>query len=373
VKFFCDRIALLAAIVTASRATAAKSPVPALEGLLLEAGDGNVRLTGYDLKTGIVALVEAEVEEPGGIVLNARLLAEIVRHAPEDRISFASGAGHQMRIDCGANVFEIIGSPDEDYPELPSIDGQNSVEIEARTLRAMITQTSFVIAVNDLSRPAHTGALFEVERHRVTVVTLDRYRLAIRREELTAGDAEPCAFIVPGGALEEVEKIIQGDEDPVKITVGAKHIMFTIGATVLISRRLEGEFFNYRSSIPKSAKYTIRADRRELVDAIERVSLIINDKVKSPVRCIFADGALRLLSQSPFGRASDEVGVDGDGEGIEIGFNNKYLLDALRAAPADEVAVQLTTAGSPSFLLPADGGEQFLYMILPVRLSRAEE
>jgi DNA polymerase-3 subunit beta len=369
--FVSDRLSLLTAILTAIRATAAKSPVPALEGLLLETVENSVKITGYDLKTGIVAAVDAEIREPGSIVLNARLFAEIVRRLPDETVTVATGQNYQTKIECGASTFEIIGSPASDYPELPGVDAQSSVEISGKALKSMIVQTNFAVSDNE-SRPVYTGALFEIEGSTATVVAVDGFRLALRREALERETDAAYAFIVPGTALAEVEKIISGEEDTVSVTVGAKHVMFSIGATVLVSRRLEGEFLNYKNSIPKAGKYTIQVSRRELVDAVERVSLIISDKVKSPVRCVFGDNAVQLTSISAFGRASDECVSSGDGEKLEIGFNNKYLLDALKAAPSDNVEIQLTSAVSPCVILPAGGDTAFLYMILPVRLSRAE-
>jgi DNA polymerase-3 subunit beta len=369
--FSSDRLSLLTAILTAVRATAAKSPVPALEGLLIETVGNAVKITGYDLKTGIIAAVDAEISEPGSIVLNARLFAEIVRRLPDETVTIATGQNYQTKIDCGASTFEIIGSPASDYPELPGVDAQSSVEISGKALKSMIVQTNFAVSDNE-SRPVYTGALFEIEGNTATIVAVDGFRLALRREALEHAAAAAYVFIVPGTALSEVEKIISGEEENVSITVGAKHIMFSIGATVLISRRLEGEFLNYKNSIPKSGKYSIQISRREFVDAVERVSLIISDKVKSPVRCVFGDNAVQLTSISAFGRASDECAASGDGENLEIGFNNKYLLDALKAAPADNVEIQLTSAVSPCVILPTDGDTAFLYMILPVRLSRAE-
>lgn len=206
----------------------------------------------------------------------------------------------------------------------------------------------------------------------LTVVAVDGYRLAMRREHLEDSNVEKSNFVVPGAALSEVEKIASESDHPVTISVGSKHVMFSIGDTVLISRRLEGEFLNYRNSIPHSSKYGIEVDRKTIVDAVERVSLIISDKLKSPVRCTFEDGVLKLLTTTVLGRASDECAVKGDGEGLEIGFNNKYLLDALKAASSEKICLQLSTGVAPCIIIPADGTRSFLYMILPVRLKANE-
>jgi len=366
-KFSCEKLQLLIAILTASRAAATKSPVPLLEGLLLETEGDNIRISGYDLKTGIITTLPAEVEQPGGIVLNARLFGEIIRRMPGLSITISVSSNYVAKISSENSEFEILGSPSSDYPELPAVDGQDSVEVDETLLKKMIAQTNFAVSDNE-SRPIHTGALFEIGGGNLTIVAVDGYRLALRREAMESGDDRSFNFVVPGTALSEVERIVSEGVEKVAITLGSKYIMFSFGSTVLISRRLEGEFLNYKTSIPQSSKYQLIIDRNEFIAAVERVSLIISDKLKSPVRCVFGDGIVKLNSVSALGKASDECGIEGDGEDLEIGFNDKYLLDALKAAPADEISFELTTGTAPCVLSPLDGSGNFLYMILPVRL-----
>jgi len=356
-KFSCEKYLLQSAVATASRAAAAKSSVPALEGLLVEAGADSVKVTGYDLKTYLV--------------LNARLLGDIVRKLPDDVLTVEVADGYMTRIRSGMSDFEIMGTSADDYPELPSVESVNSVGVPGKILRSMISQTCFAVSDNE-ARPIHTGALFEIEDGTLTVVAVDGYRLALRREEIEGVSEENCSFVVPGTALSEVEKIAPDTDDPVKITLGAKHVVFTTDDTTLISRRLEGEFLNYKKSIPSTGKYSVTVSTGELVSSVERVSLIISDRIKSPVRCTFGDGVLRLLTTTPLGRASDECAIDGNAEDLEIGFNNRYLLDALKAVPAEKVCIQLTSGVSPCLIVPVDGGGSFLYMILPVRLKANE-
>jgi DNA polymerase-3 subunit beta len=370
-KFTVEKSLLQTAIMTASRASAAKSAVPALEGLLIEASGNGVKISGYDLKTGIITSVPADVIEAGAIVLSARLFGEIIRKLPDNIVAVSSDDSLMTKIDCGMSEFQIIGTPAADYPDLPVVDYQRTIAITEKNLKSMIAQTNFAVSDNE-SRPIHTGALFEAEKGVLTVVAVDGYRLALRREPLSNFDGTALSFVVPGSALNEVEKIVSDDETAVSIMLGSKHIMFVIGGTVLISRRLEGEFLNYKNSIPHTEKYTIEADRRILVDAVERVALIINEKLKSPVRCTFDDGVIRILSSTALGRASDECPVKGDGEGLEIGFSDRYLLEALKAAPADQIRIKITSGISPCVIIPADGSSAFLYMILPVRLKANE-
>lgn len=370
-KFTVEKNLLQSAIMTASRASAVKSAVPALEGLLLEASGGNVKISGYDLKTGIMTTVPADVVIEGSIVLSARLFGDIIRKLPDNIVSFSADENLMTKIECGMSEFQILGTSSADYPDLPTVDYQKSLALTEKNLKNMIAQTNFAVSDNE-SRPIHTGALFEAEKDVLTIVAIDGFRLALRREQLSKTDMSSLKFVVPGGALSEVEKILSDNENLASIMLGSKHIMFVIGGTVLISRRLEGEFYNYKTSIPQVEKYSIEADRRAVVDAVERVSLIISDKVKSPVRCTFNDGVLKFLSSTALGRASDECVVKGDGEGLEIGFNNRYLLEALKAAPANNIRINIASGSLPCIIIPADGSSSFLYMVMPVRLKANE-
>lgn len=370
-KFSVEKNFLLGAIATASRASATKSAVPALEGLLIDAAGNSVKVSGYDLKTGITTAVPADVISEGKIVLNARLLGDIVRKLPDDVVLISAEENYMTKIVCGMSDFEILGTPPADYPDLPTVDYQNSLTMAQKILKDMIAQTNFAVCDNE-SRPILTGSLFEADKGVLTVVAVDGYRLALRREALAQSDAGSVSFVVPGTALTEVERIMGDVDDPVSIMLGSKHIMFVIGGTILISRRLEGEFLNYKNSVPLTEKYSIEADRRAVLDAVERVSLIISDKLKSPVRCTFSQGVLRFLTSTALGRASEECPVTGDGEDMEIGFNNKYLLEALKAAPAEKIRIKITSGVSPCVIVPADDSANFLYMVLPVRLKANE-
>jgi len=370
-KFTCEKLQLLSAILTASRAAATKSPVPLLEGLLLEAEDDILRITGYDLKTGIVTTIPAEVEKTGGIVLNARLFGDIIRKMPGQHVTVAVNSGYTAEISSEMSDFEILGFPTSDYPELPMVDEQDKIEINESVLKKMISQTNFAVSDNE-SRPIHTGALFETGDGELTIVAVDGYRLALRREPLEKSDIPDFSFVVPGTALNEVERILSDGDVNVVIVLGQKHIIFMIDETILVSRRLEGEFLNYKNSVPQQSKYRFKIEKDELVGAVERVSLIISDKMKSPVRCVFGEGLLKLNSASALGKASDECAMNGDGENLEIGFNDRYLLEALKAAPADDIYLELSSGVTPCVISPVDDAKNFLYMILPVRLKAYE-
>ena len=365
-KFSCTRSELQSAVTIAAKAASAKSPIPALEGILIEAGIDSIRLTGYDLKKGIYTKVSAEVTEPGSIVLGARIFGDIVRALPEGTVT-VSTSGTSATIKCENSEFSILGSDAADYPELPSIDGQTGVQLPQNLLSEIIRQTIFAVSDSE-ARPIYMGELFEISEGHLTVVAVDGYRLALRREPVEGMDGE-CSFIVPGTALSDLEKLCSATDDKVQISLGSKHISFAIGETVLISRRLEGDFLNYKKTVPTSFNVEVRTDRHFLQRTVERVSLIIDDKIKNPIRCTFGTDEIRIVCATALGKAEDACAVEGEGGGLEIGFNNRYLLDALKAAPADEIKVCLNTGSSPCIITPADGEENFLYMILPVRLK----
>lgn len=369
-KFSCEKALLQAAISTTSRAVSPKSSIPALEGILLEAGS-DLRLTGYNLETGIRTIVPADIREEGTLVLGARLFGEIVRKLPDDIVTFQS-ENYMVNIKCGMSEFNILGTDPEEFPELPTVEYQNSLILPQSRLKAMISQTLFAVSDNE-SRPIHTGSLFEVDSEGLTIVSVDGYRLALRHESIDKKEgAETFSFVVPGAALSEVEKICSDVDEPASVTQGARHVMFKVGDTMLVSRRLEGEFLAYRQAIPRNNTIHVEGDTRALLSSIDRVSLIISDKLKSPLRCVFDSNLLKISTKTAIGDAYDECPLSGDGGGLEIGFNNKYLMDALKAAPADRVRLELTTGVSPCVILPTQGDENFLYMVLPVRLKAGD-
>ena len=370
-KFSCEKALLQSVIATTSRAVASKSSIPALEGLLLQCGSAGLTVSGYNMQTGIRAKVPADITEDGEIVLNARLFGDIVRKMPDDVMTFSSDAKFMVHLACGDAAFDILGLSAADYPELPEVEDQFSARLPQNVLRDMIGQTLFAVSTNE-SRPVHTGSLFELNEKGLTIVSVDGFRLAVRQEKVERIDGGAFSFVAPGAALSEVEKICGDSEDGAEITLGNRHILFEIGDTELICRRLEGEFLDYKNAIPRSNPIRVVADTHQLIESIDRVSVVISDKLKSPVRCTFDHDKVFLSAKTGNGESKDVCPLSGDGQGLEIGFNNRYLMDALRYAPADTVEIQLNTGVSPAVIVPTDGGENFLYMVLPVRLKAAE-
>lgn len=365
-KFTCEKALLQAAISTASRAVPAKSTIPALEGLLLEAQEsGCLYITGYNQETGIRSQVQADVSEPGTMVLPARLFGEIIRKLADDTVLFQEEK-LKVHIACGMSEFDLMGIDPEDFPELPAVEYQNSFSMQEQTLRAMIGQTLFAVSTDE-SRPIHTGALLVVDEEGLTMVTVDGFRLALRREKVESKNNN-FEFVVPGASLSEVEKICRETDEVVEVHQGTRHVLFKMGNTILISRRLEGDFLAWRQAIPRNNPISVTVETRALLQSIDRVSLIVSEKLKSPLRCIMKEGEIDLTTKTAVGYAHDCCMTEGDGQGLEIGFNNKYMMDALKACPADRVKLELSSPITPCIIVPAEGEENFLYMVLPVRL-----
>jgi DNA polymerase-3 subunit beta len=324
------------------------------------------------LETGIITRVDAQIDDPGSIVLSARLFGEIIRKLPDDMVSVTT-EGDRVSITCGPTSFEILGISAEEFPELPVVDDGNGLVLTQGNLRAMISQVIFAVSDNE-SRPIHTGALFEVADQQLTLVAVDGYRLSLRRESILRKiGAAAYSFVVPGAALSEVEKICADSDEEISITEGKRHVTFLIGSTLLVARRLEGEFLNYRNTIPQNNSIKLEVDAADLQRSIDRASLIINEKLKSPLRCCFEDGTLSITSKTAIGSAFDRCPITGDGKGLEIGFNNRFLMEAIKAAPADRVRLELNSATSPCLILPLAGeADNFLYMVLPVRLRAGD-
>jgi len=364
-RFTCEKAVLLSAVGSAMRTVSTHTSIPALEGILIEASNTTVTFTGYNLSTGIKACIEAECEKPGAIVLKARLFGEIIRKSPDDMITIESDENLTVTIKCGMSEFTLVGLPASDYPDLPEPQQDKRLTVSQKKLKSMIGMTLFAVSDNE-SKPIHTGSLFDIKEGLLTVVSLDGFRMAMRREEVdTTG--EKFSFVVPGPALREVERLCADSDDSVSVSLGNRHITFEIEGVMLISRLLEGEFINYENVIPRNIKNTVVAQRNDLLEAVERVSLIINEKIKNPVRCVFGKNRLELSCATALGKANDVIDINNDGEELEIGFNNRYLLEALREVPDESVVFHLVDALSPCVIRPEEG-DAYLYMILPVRM-----
>lgn len=364
-KFTVNKSDMTEAVSNIQRAVSSKTSIPALEGILLSASEGSLELCAYDLELGITTVIPSQTAEPGKAVLSAKIFSDIVRKTPDETITVTVDEKNMATIDSGYSKFSIIGIPAEEFPELPKLTDSTRIELPAAVLKSMIRQTVFAVAESD-AKPIHQGSLFNIEQGRLDVVSVDGYRLAKRSEPIDF--AEDLSFVVPGKTLNEILKLLKDTDDTVEVSAGRRHILFKIENYTVISSLLEGEFLNYKAAIPPDSKSEVVVRTREAIESVERVSLLITDRLKSPVRCLFADNEIKLLCTTSMGRASDQITAEITGENVEIGFNNRYLLDALRNTECDEVKIQLSGSLSPMKIVPKEG-DSFLFLVLPVRLK----
>ncbi len=364
-RFTCEKSSLVAAISVASRTVAQKSTIPAIEGIFFQAGM-DLQLTGFNLETAITVSAEADILETGACIMPARLLFDIVRRMPEGPVSVSVDENYKVFIKAGHSNFNISASNAEDYPELPDVENRNGVSMPQKKLREMIGSTIFAVSENQ-SRPIHTGCLFEVEGGTISVVAVDGYRLARQTYHPETPVGRTMHFVVPAAALKEVEKIL-GEEGNVTFTLGPKHILFEIGNATLVCRLLEGDFLDWRRVVPTDCPIKLVANVSDLAATIDRVGLIVTEKVKSPVRCVFGDNMASFRTTTTIGAAEDQCAMAGNGQELEIGFNCRYLADALRAVPSEEVCLELKNGLSPIVFTPVREEDDFAYMVLPVRL-----
>ena len=364
-KFTVNKSDITEAVSNIQHAVSTKTSIPALEGILLSATETGLELCAYDLELGITTVIPAFVMEPGKAVLSAKLFSDIVRRTPAETVTVSVDEKNMATLESGYSRFSIIGIPAEEFPELPKLSDSTQISLPGTLLKSMIRQTLFAIAESD-AKPIHQGSLFSLENGILDVVSVDGYRLAVRREPVDF--SEDLSFVVPGKTLSELLKLIKDSEEPVEISAGRRHILFKIDNYTVISSLLEGEFLNYKAAIPPESQTEVVLKTRAAIDSVERVSLLITDRLKSPIRCLFDNNEVKLNCTTSMGRASDQLDVEMTGQSVEIGFNNRYLLEALRNTECDEVKVQLGGPLSPMKVVPKEG-DSFLFLVLPVRLK----
>lgn len=361
-KFSCTREALSSCISNAARAVASKSSLPALEGILIKAADGKVTMYGYNLELGIWGDMEASVAEEGEIILNARHLSDICRRLPSESVCIESDKKLVTVIRSGKAEFSLMGMASSEYPELPWLNDGREFELEKGMLADMINKTLFSVAAGD-AKPIWTGTYFEFGKETLRLVSVDGYRMAIREEPVRSGEEE--SFIIPGKTLSELIKFLDG-EGSVKITAGKKHVIFEVDEYTLITRLIEGEFVNYRGAVPSGGRTQLLVSVQEMTESVERASVLITERLRSPIKLSITDDCIGVSCVTAQGKVYDEMSfISKSGDNFEIGFNNKYLLDALRASGCDQVRIILGGPELPAKILPPEG-ESFVFVVVPI-------
>lgn len=366
-KFSCEKALLVSGISIASRTVAQKSTIAGLEGIYVRAGE-QLYLSGYNLETGITVSLDADITEHGACIMPARLFFDIIRKLPDEEVTVSVDQNLKVSIRSGIAQFTITATSAEDYPELPDVEFDHGVKMPQRELRELISGTIFSVSDNQ-ARPIHTGCLLQVENESITMVAVDGFRLALRRFFPEEPTGRTMKFVVPASALKEVEKILSDTEEDVTFTLGRKHILFEMGDVTLVCRVLEGEFLDWQKVLPTDNPIKLVANCSRLTASIDRVGLMIAEKIKSPVKCHFGENMADFTTVSTIGTAHDVCDLAGDGKELEIGFNCRFFLEALKAVPTEEVTLELSHGLSPIVLSPCDGSGKYAYMVLPVRLK----
>ena len=369
-KIICEKEKLLKGINSVINGVASKTTMPVLEGILIQTNDKEVKLTTYDLEIGIEYIIECDVTEQGNTVVNATMFSEIIRKLPDTDITISLNENNLLEIECEGSLYKLATMNPEEFPELPKIDVENSIELEQKSLKEMIRKTIFAVSTEE-NRPIFTGCLFEIKNNRLNVVAVDGFRLAWKTKALKEAVKDFVA-VIPGRTLNEINKILLDSFDIVKIGVNKNQALFEMENCKIVTRLLDGEFLNYSSVIPENWETRIRVDRKNIQDCFERISLIsasaIEKEKKYPVKVCVDIGKVIISCTNQTGDAKEEIYCATEGQNLEAGFNPKYFLDALRAIDDPEIYVDFGTSISPCIIRPIDDGD-YIYMILPIRMK----
>ena len=365
-RFVCDTNELNTALSIVSRALAVRSTKPILEGILFESCDEGLRLTCTDLALGIETTLPATFSEEGRAVLPGKLLCEIIRKLPGGSCDIAIGERMQATIRCASIRTTITGFDPVEYPELPQVEGE-SFSLPQNTLKDMIGRTLFAIA-QDESRPILTGCLMEINHTEMRVVALDGFRLALRKENVQGPNAEINA-VVGGRVLGDIAKILADTEEEASLCFTKTHIRLNIGQTRIVARLLEGEFINYKHIIPTEKATQVKVSRKLLLESSERAALLAREGKNNLIKMDFNIDQLILTSNAEIGDVFEVIPIENQGDPIKIAFNSKFFIDALKVIDRDEMSIELTTSVGPAVIVPADGSDEFIYLILPVRIA----
>ena len=369
-KIICEKEKLLKAINSVVKGVATKTTMPILEGILIQTNDNEIKLTTYDLEIGIEYIIESTVEEQGSTVVNAIMFSEIIRKLPDTEISITLNENNLLVIECEGSLYKLATMNPEEFPELPKINIENSVELDQKVLKNMVRKTIFAVSIEE-NRPVFTGCLFEILNNKLNVVAVDGFRLAWSSSFLEKKSNDFKA-VIPGKTLNEVNKIITDSFEPIKIGVSKNQALFQMENCKIVTRLLDGEFLNYSSVIPKNWETRIRVNKRDLQECFERISLIsasIAEKEKKyPVKIKIEVGKLTISCTNQTGDAKEEIYLETKGKELEAGFNPKYFLDALKVIDDEETFIDFGTSVSPSVIRPIEN-EDYTYMILPIRMK----
>lgn len=365
-KLVCSKSNLLNGVQIVSKAVSSKTTMSILECIMVDATKGIISLTGNDMDLGIETIIEGNIVEKGAIALDAKIFLEIVRNLPDSDITIETDSNYKTTITCEKAKFTIIGKSGEDFSYLPVVEKQDSIVISQFTLKEVVIQTIFSISDNDNNK-LMTGELFEINGNQLRVVSLDGHRISVRKIELREEYA-PKKVIVPGKTLNEVSKILPGGADSfVTISFTDKHIVFEFDSTTVVSRLIEGEYFKIDQMLSSDYETKVKINKKELISCISRATLLVKEGDKKPIIINITDGSMELKINSIVGSMNEEINIEKQGKDLMIGFNPKFMIDALRVIDDEDVDIYMVNPKAPCYIKNVE--ESYIYMILPVNFT----
>ncbi len=367
-KLICSKSNLLHGVNIVSKAVPTRTTMAILECILIDASANEIKLTANDMELGIETKIEGEIAERGVIALDAKIFSEIVRKLPDSDVTIETDASFKTTITCEKAKFNIVGKSGDDFSYIPYIERNEPIVMSQFTLKEVIRQTIFSIADNDNNK-LMTGELFEIEENDLKVVSLDGHRISIRNIELKNNYSHK-KVVVPGKTLQEVSKILPGSaEDEVSIFLTDNHIVFEFENTTVVSRLIEGEYFKIEQMLSSDYETKVKINKRELLDCIDRATLLVKEGDKKPIIMNITDGTMELKINSFIGSMNEDINIAKEGKDILIGFNPKFFIDALRVIDEEEVTLYMVNPKAPCFIKDDEG--TFIYLILPVNFNAA--
>ena len=367
-KLICSKSNLLHGVNIVSKAVPTRTTMAILECILIDASANEIKLTANDMELGIETKIEGEIAERGIIALDAKIFSEIVRKLPDSDVVIETDSNFKTPITCEKAKFNIVGKSGDDFSYIPFIERNECISISQFTLKEVIRQTIFSIADNDNNK-LMTGELFEIEENQLKVVSLDGHRISIRNIELK-NNYDHKKVVVPGKTLQEVSKILPGSaEEEVNIFLSENHIVFEFDDTTVVSRLIEGEYFKIEQMLSSDYDTKVKINKRELLDCIDRATLLVKEGDKKPIIMNITDGNMELKINSFIGSMNEDIDITKEGKDILIGFNPKFFIDALRVIDEEEVSLYMVNPKAPCFIKDDEG--KFIYLILPVNFNAA--
>ena len=365
-KIDCNKTDLVNSVNITSRAVPSKTTMPILECIVIQAEDDKIKLSANDMELAIESFVAGTVLEPGNVAINAKIFSEIIRKLPDNEVSITVSTNYEVTILCEKAKFKLSGKASDEFPSIPVIEKNTCVKLSQFTLKEVIRQTVFSIADSETNK-IMTGELFEVNKNELKVVSLDGHRISIRKIQLKE-EYDSISVIVPGKTLNEISKVLPGDVDKmVSLFFTDKHIVCEFDQTTVVSRLIEGEYYKIDQMLSNDYETKVRLNKKELLSCIDRANLLVKESEKKPIIINVLDGQIELSMTSSLGSMKEEISVNKEGKDILIGFNPKFLMDALRVVDDEEVDIYLFNPKAPCFI--KDKEESYIYLILPVNFN----